>query len=148
MFEYSKMSWNEVFSWPISNQVQEVFEFYRERFEMIVEDLRIYKIEKPIILEGAAFFPELINNYSVNPNKVIYIVPAREFQLHHYQQRPWIRQILRECEDPKKTFDNWMMRDQLFCQEILRQAKAMNYETMLVDGNLNEDEQFEKVSVH
>ena len=50
MFKYSKMNWNEIWSRPVDVQVQEEFEFYRERFEMIVEDLRKFKPGKAIIL--------------------------------------------------------------------------------------------------
>jgi len=90
----------------------------------------------------------LIKPYGVDPRHVIYIVPTKEFQVHHYQLRPWVQIILNECEDPRQAFDNWMMRDHLFGQEILRQARACNYQTIVVDGKLGVDEQFEKVRNH
>jgi len=115
---------------------------------MIIQDLEHYDIEKPILLEGAAYLPELVSQCNADPKKVIYMVPTKEFQLHHYRQREWIHHILKECDDPKQAFTNWMMRDQQFGQEILRQAEVRNYETILVDGKKSVDEQYEKVRTY
>ena len=41
-----------------------------------------------------------------------------------------------------------MMRDHLFGQEILRQAQIRQYGTLVVDGSLSINEQYEKVRVH
>jgi hypothetical protein len=37
------------------------------------------------------------------------------------------------------------MRDHLFGQEILRQAKSRNYKTIVVDGRRNIDQQYQQV---
>jgi 2-phosphoglycerate kinase len=148
MYKYSKMSWNEIWSRPVQVQVREEFEFYRERFEMILEDLQKYEPGTPVILEGAAYLPELIAKYDVDPNHVIYLVPTKAFQMHHYSQRPWIRHILKECHDPDQAFENWMERDHRFGQEIIRQAKAYGLGTVIVDGKRNIDTQYDFVVRH
>jgi adenylate kinase family enzyme len=145
MYKYSTMNWNEIWMRPVTDQVQEEFEYYRERFEMIAQDLEKYEQEKTIILEGAAYLPELLELNEANPNHVIFLVPTKEFQLHYYSQRPWIKDVLKECEDPEHAFANWMMRDHLFGQEILRQAKSRNYKTIVVDGRRNIDQQYQQV---
>src|SRR5688572_779580 len=122
MYRYSTMNWNGIWMRPVPYQVEELFEYYRERFEMIAQDLEKYEKDKTIILEGAAWLPELLELNEANPNNLIFFVPTKEFQLHCYSQRPWIKDILKECEDPEQAFANWMMRDHLFGQEILRQA--------------------------
>lgn len=148
MCKYAKMSWNEIWLRPVSYQVEEEFAYYRERFEMIVEDLDKYDLGKPIILEGAALLPELIAPHGANPQRTVFLAPTKEFQIHHYRQREWIHQILNECEDPRQAFENWMMRDHLFGQEVLRQAKARNYETILVDGRQSIAAHYEKIRTH
>jgi 2-phosphoglycerate kinase len=147
MSMYSKMDWNGIWSRPVPLQVRDEFEYYRERFAMILQDLEKYDTGKSIILEGAAFLPELISSYSVDPEKVIYLVPTKEFQIYHYQQRPWIKDILQECEDPGQAFENWMMKDHLFGQEILQQAQAHRYQTIVIDGKQGINELFERVTV-
>jgi hypothetical protein len=47
---------------------------------------------------------------------------------------------LRECDDPQQVFENWMMRDHLFGQEILRQAQAHHCHAIVVDGTRSIDE--------
>ena len=144
MCKYAKMGWNEIWMRPVHYQVQEEFEYYRERFEIIIKDIEKYGPGTPIILEGAAYLPELLDLCDVNPKRVIFLVPTKEFQLHHYRQRRWVKQILRECEDPKRAFDNWMLRDHLFGKEIIKQAKEKKFETLLVDGALSIDQQYDK----
>ena len=145
MFAYAQRSWNEIWTRPVALQVEEEFAYYRERFALIVEDLEQYAVEQPLLLEGAAYLPELLKPYPVNPTRVLYMVPTKDFQVQHYQQRPWIHQILQECEDPQQAFERWMMRDHLFGQEILRQANAHGYRTLIVDGQQSIDEQYERV---
>jgi 2-phosphoglycerate kinase len=148
MHTYAKMDWDEVWMRPPQQQVEEEFAFYWERFEMVVQDLAAYSGERPLLLEGAALLPDLLEQNGVDAQRVMFLVPTKAFQLHHYSQRPWIKQILRNCDDPEQAFENWMMRDHLFGQEILRQAKARHYETLVVDGNQSVDEQYEKVKAH
>jgi len=145
MFNYSKMPWNTIWMRPVSLQVQEEFEFYRERFEMIVQDLAGYTAGSTLLLEGAAYYPDLIWPYAGSSPRVIYMVPTKAFQVQHYRQRPWIHHILSECEDPEQAFENWMARDALFGQEVLNQAKTYEYRTIVVDGTCTVDEQYEQV---
>ena len=98
-----------------------------------------------MILEGAAFLPELIHQFPVNCENVIFMVPTMEFQLQHYSKRPWLQSILNECHDPKRAFENWMKRDELFGQEVTRQANAYGFRVIIVDGSVNIQEQFERI---
>lgn len=142
MHRLKQMSWEEIWMRPVQEQVDEEFAYYRERFEMIVEDLQAFDPETPLILEGAAYLPELLAQNNADPQRVIFLVPSREFQYQYYRQRPWIHGILKECSDPEQAFDNWMMRDHLFGQTLLAQAKARRYTTLLVDGTLTLEEQY------
>lgn len=148
MHQYTTMSWNQIWMRPVQQQVEDEFAYYRERFEMIVQDLGRYSLKKPLLVEGAACLPELLEVNAANPRRVIFLVPTKEFQVYHYRQRPWIQPILRECKDAEQAFENWMKRDHGFGQEILRQAKARNYATIVVDGKQNMDEQYEQIKAY
>jgi hypothetical protein len=100
-------------------------------------------LEKPVVLEGAAFLPELIHQYPLKCAHVVFMIPTMKFQLHHYRQRPWVQSILHECRDPKQAFENWMKRDELFGQEVTRQANANGFRVIVVNGSVNIQEQFE-----
>jgi hypothetical protein len=121
--------------------------YYHERFLFILDDLSQIKSEKPVILEGVAFLPELIAKFPVNRTNVVFMIPTLEFQLHHYCQRPWIQSILNECRDPKLAFDNWMKRDNLFGEEVTHRANEFGYQTIRVDGFVDIREQFETIKI-
>jgi 2-phosphoglycerate kinase len=148
MARYAQMSWDEIWMRPPTLQVEEEFHYYRERFALILEDLRAYDLSSPILLEGTAYLPELIHRCGVGPGRALYMVPTKEFQLKHYQKRTWIQRILNQCRDPEQAYANWMERDYLFGREILRQAEKFGYRTIEVDGRLGLEEQLEEVRKH
>jgi len=145
MHQFNQMSWETIWMRPVELQVAEEFSYYRERFEMIVHDLAAFDPAAPLIMEGVALLPELVAANGGDPARVLYLVPTREFQWHHYGQRPWIHSILNQCTDPAQAFENWMMRDHLFGREVLRQAEAKQYRTILVDGKMSLDMQYEQI---
>jgi hypothetical protein len=134
MYRYSKMTWNEIWSQPVAQLLADELTYYRERFSLILDDLSQFDPNAPVLLEGTAFLPELINQYPVNRQRVVFMVPTSEFQTQHYRQRPWITQILNECSNPAQAFENWMKRDELFGLEVVRQAEACGYSVIHVDG--------------
>lgn len=145
MFKISRMSWDEIWSRPPSELLNDELAYYHERFPFILDDLCQLELEKPVILEGAAFLPDLVNQYPMDCNHMVFMVPTAEFQLHHYQQRSWIQGILQECREPQQAFDHWMKRDALFGEEVIRQANEYGFPIIAVDGSASLDTQFEKI---
>ena len=139
MFRYATMRWDDIWMQPVAQQVGDEFAFYRERFTFILQDLAQMDPARPTLLEGAALLPALMRQCGVDPARVLYMVPTASFQLHHYGQRPWIHDILAQCDDPAQAFANWMARDQQFGREVLRQARACGFPTMVVDGGRSLD---------
>jgi 2-phosphoglycerate kinase len=145
MFKYSKMSWDEIWSQSVEQLLADEITYYYERFPFILDDLNRLETEKSVILEGAAFLPELIQLFVMNSKNVIFMVPTREFQIQYYSQRPWAQSILNTCRDPKGAFENWMNRDVRFGEEIARQANHYHFQTIIVDGSVNIQNQFEHI---
>lgn len=145
MFKISKMSWEEVWSRSPSELLKDELAYYHERFPFILEDLSELELEKPVILEGAAFLPDLVHRYPVDHRNAVFMVPTVDFQLYHYQQRPWIKEILKECRDPQQAFDNWMQRDALFAREVIRQADEHGFHAIVVDGSMDIQTQFKLI---
>ncbi|MCJ7700021.1 MAG: zeta toxin family protein [Anaerolineales bacterium] len=147
MHKYSKMDWNEIWMRPVQVQVKEEFEFYRERFQMIRQDLNGRDPERCMIIEGAALLPELLSQYGADHSRVVFMVPTKDFQIHHYWKRGWIKTILKDCVNPRQAFENWMERDYGFGQVILRQAKNFGFNSILVDRSITKVECFDQVRV-
>jgi len=60
---------------------------------------------------------------------------------------PWIQSILRQYHDPKQAFENWMKRDELFGQEIIRQANTCGFLVMIVDGSVDVERTFDSIQL-
>ena len=114
---------------------------YEKLFPYFITELEKLNNNTPIITEGAAFLPNLINKIGVAKTRYICMVPAREFQMQHYSKRSWVNDYLSSCSDKDKAFNNWMERDVLFALSVLKQAKEKGYPTLIVDGtkDINEN---------
>ena len=146
MYAYSTMDWNEIWSRPVPIQVQDELAFYREKSEMILQDLLEFEEGSPLILEGAAFLPELIYPWGIDKKQCVYLIPSKDFQVHHYEQRPWISQILESCDNPQVAFQNWMERDHQFGLAIIQQLTFYPYHSIIIDGNLSLDQVYDRVA--
>ncbi|HMA59045.1 MAG TPA: hypothetical protein VKN64_02045 [Halanaerobiales bacterium] len=135
MFKYKQMSWDEIWMRDPYFQAEEEYEFYRERFGFVIDGLKKYDKNDKLIIEGAALLPELINGLPIDNNRVLYMVPEKEFQIKHYTKRSFKDQILKECSDPEQAFANWMERDYIFAQMVKAQADNFGYKTIEVDGS-------------
>lgn len=145
MFNYAKMSWNEIWSQSPEILLADELRYYHERFSFILNDLGQRPDDKSLLLEGVAFLPGLVYQFPVKAENVIFMIPTFEFQIQQYSQRPWIQSILSECQDPKQAFENWMQRDHLFGLEVVGQAEEYGYQVILVDGSVDIKTQFEAV---
>ena len=135
MFKYKQMNWDEIWMRDPKLQANEEFQFYRERFEFVLDGLKKYNENDKIITEGAALLPELLNELNIDKNRISYMIPEKEFQIKHYTKRTFKDHILKECSQPKKAFENWMERDHIFAQKVKGQAKKFGYDLLEIDGS-------------
>lgn len=129
---------------PVVQSFEEI-EIYQEIFEFVLEDLNNLSNKMPIISEGAAFLPKLMNDIGVRKSNYICVVPTNEFQYDKYSQRSWVMNYLEGCSNKKLAFENWMNRDYLFASSVLKDASQLEYPTLIVDGMKSIDENFKAV---
>ncbi len=125
-------------------QCAEEIGFYKEVFDLVLEDIREIKTDRDIIVEGAAFLPELICKIKNFDIKYMFLTPSAEFQVSHYKQRDWIKYVLENCSDKEKAFNNWMKRDILFANYV-RKTCGEKYFSVVNDGSLGVEELIAKV---
>ena len=132
---------------PVMLNEEELFT-YERLFPYFVSELDKLEKNVPVITEGAAFLPRLVNKLGVDKAHYVCMVPSREFQIHHFKKRLpiWINDYLSSCSDKETAFHNWMERDVLFALSVLEQAKGIGYETLVVDGSKTVDENFQFVA--
>jgi adenylate kinase family enzyme len=148
MAAYAAMSWDQIWSQPVESQVADVFAYYTEQFPMVLADLLAYCDQSPIVMEGAAFLPDLIFEWGVRADHAFFLVPSKAFQVENYAQRTWVQPILDSCRNPDQSFANWMERDHRFGLEIFQRAENLGYRTAWVDGSTSIDDIHSSVLTH
>lgn len=126
--------WDELWMRPVPVQIREELAFYREEFPLIVDDLCRFSRDAPCIAEGTALLPELVAPLLSRPHQGLWLIPSAHFQRERYAQRAWIHDILRQCENPTRAFDNWMARDSGFAEEVMHTAEECQLRVLRVDG--------------
>lgn len=131
----SRLSWNDLWMRPVNQQVRDEIQLYVEEFPLILDDLRQLPRDRPILAEGSALMPALLEEIGVPHDRAIWIVLAPAFQRQHYTRRDWIAGILAACEDPDQAWRNWMARDIRFAVHIAAEATALGRPVITVDGS-------------
>ncbi len=119
---------------PVAEQVARVIAIYREEFPLLLADLAVLPIDRPILAEGAALMPELVMQTLAWTKRSAWVVPTPAFQQTQYAQRPWVADVLKDCRDPEQAFANWMARDAAFADYVATTARAQGLPLLLVDG--------------
>ena len=146
----TNMTWNEIWMRAVDVQIAEELECYREEFEMIVADLLAYPKSPPVIAEGAALLPDCVSRLLLDRRRAMWLVPVEAFQRAHYtpEQRPWMWDILEQCENPAQAFQNWMDRDIGFARQVVGRSKELGLGLIEVDGNRTIADNAEIVAQH
>lgn len=133
-------STDDIWLRPVQQQIGEEITLYREEFSMIIDDLLTLPPDRPVIAEGAALMPELLHPLGIDHRRMLWMVPTDAFQRHHYEQRDWRHDVLRDCSNPERGWKNWMARDAGFAREVARQATRRGLRLITVDGSRSIDE--------
>lgn len=128
------LSPDELWMRDVEEQFVEELALYREEFPLILDDLLRLPTTRPVLAEGAALLPECVVPLLLEPRQAIWIVPTPAFQVEHYTQRAWAKDVVKFCRDPEQAFHNWMQRDIRFARHVERTAGGVNMRTLIVDG--------------
>ena len=144
----SIMNSEEIWMREAALQYKEELQFYDEIFDFILQDLETMCEGRDIITEGTAYLPNLMNKKDIAKDRYLAIIPTRNFQINHYIQREWIHSVLDGCSDFQKVFNNWMDRDSLFVEEVIRQCGENRYLSLVNNGKTSIKDLVEIVSAH
>jgi 2-phosphoglycerate kinase len=120
---------------PVPQQIEEELAIYREEFPFIVRDLRYLAQSGPVIAEGAALLPSLVATLGIASHRAIWIVPTEEFQRYHYGQRDWRHDVVKDCSNPERAWENWMARDAGFARRVAAEARDHAFALITTDGS-------------
>lgn len=129
-------------------QCEEEIKIYEEIFGLVMQDLETIQNSRNIITEGAAYMPHLMKRMRIPNNRYIAITPTNEFQISHYKEREWVDYVLKDCSDKEKAFDNWMIRDNLFAENVNAKCRKEEYMLIINNGQKTAEKLISEVSRH
>lgn len=132
--ELSALGVCERLSRPPQWQAERELAFYREQFGFLLAELAGLPAGRPALVEGADLLPDLVRHLGVPMDRAVWMVPTPEFQRRHYAMREWVPAYLQGCADPERAFDNWMLRDVLFAEQVRELAEAAGGRVIVVDS--------------
>ncbi len=133
-YKLTHYSAEELWMRPVEQQVAEEIMLYREEFPLLLEELLALPKSQPILAEGAALLPECVIPLLLERQRAIWVVPTTAFQLQHYGNRVWARDVVSACTNPEQAFQNWMQRDIRFAKFVEGEARHQGMQTLVVDG--------------
>jgi 2-phosphoglycerate kinase len=142
------MTWDEVWMHPVGALVERELAFYREDFEMVLQDLLALPSDRPVIAEGSALLPECVAPLLIRPQQAIWVVPEEEFQRREYGHREWAQGVLAHCTQPGQAWENWMGRDAGFARAVAKDAEARGLKVLVVDGGRSIEANARTVAAH
>jgi hypothetical protein len=112
---------------------------FAARFPLVLEDLRaLERRGRPVLAEGFCLMPDLVAPHLDDPRRAIWLLPDEGFKRRSWERRgkpSWKDKV----SDPERGAQNLFERDLLLAQEIKRQAQALGFATLVVEGVVSED---------
>jgi hypothetical protein len=113
----------------------EFFEYSRDRFRMVLDDLRALPREPPVVVEGPQLLPELVAPLLMRPDAAVWLVPTARLQRGLLDARP--------SDGPDHTSDadvvkaKMTRRNELIAERI--RASALEHGFAVVDIDAYEE---------
>ncbi len=114
--------------------------FQGEGFDLIVEDLLTLPEDPPILAEGFKLLPRLVAPLLSGPNQAVWLAPSPPFRRAALEMKGSTWDIPEKTSNPEQALSNLMGRDELFTDEVVKQAAALRLRVIEVDASLSIDE--------
>jgi hypothetical protein len=119
---------------------------FRDRFEMVVEDLLALPRGQPVIADGFGLLPELIHPLIASPRQAIFLLPTPEFRAGALERRGW--RTIDGTSDADRARANRLARDDLLTQHVRQKAAELRFATINVDVSRALAEVIDEVERH
>lgn len=148
-FSYSRLTGDPLWLQPLDQHLAHQARAFDEQIELIAEDLSAALKSKsgPLIYDGFVS-PHILVSLLPRPTRAFYLIAADQFQVQHYEQRPWIKDVLAKTSDPAKAWQNWMARDAASARSLERALSSTNLAWALVDGSISVGETADRICDH
>lgn len=114
--------------------------FQGEAFEFIIKDLLAMSDDAPILAEGFRLLPRLVAPLLSRPDQAVWLVPTAEFRRAAFDARGFTWEIPQKTSHPERALANLLERDQLFTNQVAREASALQLTVIEVDLDRSVDQ--------
>ena len=117
-----------------------------EGFNLIVDDLLALPNQRLVLVEGFRLLPQLVAPLLSHRSQAVWLLPTSELRLAAFETRGSKWDIAGKTSNPEKALANLLARDQLFTDELRRQADALGLPTIEVDIHMRIDDLASRVA--
>jgi hypothetical protein len=108
---------------------------FRERFEMVLEDLAALPSGVPVLAEGWGLRPDLIAPHLDDPSRAVFLVPSEDFRQRQLRTLPRAGQFhLPGISDPERAQHNRVERDRLLARDVVESSNRHGLSVVTIDG--------------
>lgn len=124
-----------------------VWEGFRHRFPLVIQDLLALPTEPMILVEGFGLTPELVAPVISSKCQAVWLVPTEEFKRASMERRgkPSFRG---KVSDPERATRNVLRRDMMLAEQVWEQAQALGLTEYEVDGSRSIEEMVALIEYH
>jgi hypothetical protein len=115
-----------LFAPPAEARAEELLGFYRDEWEMVLEDLRALSGSVPAVVEGVGLLPDLVAAVCPDPRRSLWRIATPAFRRRVCAGREdVVRETLAGLPDPGAAFEVWMERDDLIARHLEWEARRL-----------------------
>jgi hypothetical protein len=149
MHRWTTSTWDDLWMRPVETLLMEVFQCYKEQFDLVLADLMASRTRSPVVVEGNPLLPAEVAPLLLDRSRALWLAPTEAFQRKAYPNRgPWVQSILGQCRDPEQALQNWMDRDVEFADLIAGETNRLGLRLIIVDGERSIEQNMRLVADH
>jgi hypothetical protein len=120
---------------PVGEMVRATVTAWRERFAMVLDDLRALPADRAILAEGPGLLPESVAPFLLSPRRAIWLVPTEGFKRATQPTRGGAPAD--QTSDPPRACENLIALDLQLARDVQAHAAALGLTVIVVDGALS-----------
>lgn len=148
--------YEKIYRRPMDDIMEETFGAFNESWSMVYEDLLQLPKDKPVIVEGASVFPEMLCEF-VKKENILFLIPTREFQKKLFIKGMYIapgeepkdeRQLFTLYPDPDFLVEQRVTHHDLIARHVAAKADEYGYKVIIVEKEDDLQKNFAAVIEH
>lgn len=129
-------------------EMLDTFHWFRgEGFNLMVEDLLAFPVDRPVIAEGFRLLPDLVGPLLADVRHAVWLLPTPRFRQAVFDGRggpAW--GFVATTGDPQNALRNLLQRDALFTDQLTEKIRNLGLHGIEVDSTVTEEGLVRRVS--